>query len=308
MLGNRDNKATGKESAFSKKLNTLHEKVFKHKPGAPIDYQGPHFGGGHHRELSKGHDLARFVEGIKAFKNGTFEGVRFENGIRIPVIATANQFGNAYSQMTTIQAIIEYAHHMFADLFSTYSLPFPGYSFLRESDSRKLRKLSADMYQNGFNCKNVIIQSVSTIAIEVIIRLYYSIMAVKNMKTDIELSEDYSNFDAFKEFIAPHHKEKLNEMLLVAHSIVTAFNAGKIVIKCLVAKNYKSISEINITEIMATVRYGVSVMNATIKRNDSYSKLIYHSDEVSARWIELEREYCLDEAEVINAIEQAIEV
>lgn len=108
--------------------------------------------------------------------------------------------------------------------------------------------------------------------------------------------------------ISPHHKEKLNEMLLVAHSIVTAFNAGKIVIKCLVAKNYKSVSEINITEIMATVRYGVSVMNATIKRNDSYSKLIYHSDEISALWTEIERGYSVDEAEVINASEQAIEI
>lgn len=44
------------------------------------------------------------------------------------------------------------------------------------------------------------------------------------------------------------------------------------------------------------------------KRNDSYSKLIYHSDEISALWTEIEREYSVDEAEVISASEQAIEI
>lgn len=51
-----------------------------------------------------------------------------------------------------------------------------------------------------------------------------------------------------------------------------------------------------------------TVFSYTIKRNDSYSKLIYHSDEISALWTEIEREYSVDEAEVINASEQAIEI
>lgn len=306
LLSNRDNPLTGTKSSFSEKLNNLHEKVFKHKPGAPIDYQGPHFGGGFHRELSKGHDLARFVEGIRSFRNGTFEAVRYENGVRIVVQATSNQFGTPFGQLTTIQAIIEYAHHMFADLFSTYSLPFPGYSFLTESSHRNLRKLSATMYQNGFNCKNVITQSLTTIIIEVIIRLYYSIQAVRSMKNEFELKEDYSNFDAFKEFISPHNTDKLNEMLLVAHSIVTGFSTGKIAIKCLATKNIKSVSEINITEIMATVRYGISVMKATIKRNNSFSKLIYHSDEIAKQWNELEKEYELEEAIVVSNLEASV--
>lgn len=308
LLSNRDNPLTGTKSAFSEKLNNLHEKVFKHKTGAPIDYQGPHFGGGFHRELSKGHDLARFVEGIKSFKNGTFEAIRYENGVRMVVQATSNQFGTPFGQLTTIQAIIEYAHHMFADLFSTYSLPFPGYSFLTESSSRNLRKFAATMYQNGFNCKNVITQSLTTIIIEVIIRLYYSIQAVRGMKEEIELEEDYSNFDAFKEFISPHKTDKLNEMLLVAHSIVTGFNTGKIVIKCLATKNIKSVSELNITEIMATVRYGISVMKATLKRNNSFSKLIYHSDEITKQWNEIEKEYELEESLVVRTYEEVVEI
>ncbi len=63
---------------------------------------------------------------------------------------------------------------MFADLFSTCSLPFPGYSFLVESDNRQIRKFAADMYQNGFNCKNILIQGVSTAIIEIVLRIYFS--------------------------------------------------------------------------------------------------------------------------------------
>ena len=66
ILSTRDNKITGPKSTFSKELNKLHE----HDGGAPIDYQGEGFGGGYHRGLSKGHDLLRFVESIKMFKEG----------------------------------------------------------------------------------------------------------------------------------------------------------------------------------------------------------------------------------------------
>jgi hypothetical protein len=299
ILSGRNNKYTGQNSKFSQKLNELHEKTFKHKSGAPIDYQGTGFGGGHHRELSKGHDLARFVEGIKMFKEGKFEGIVFENGVKKTIVMTANQFGTAYGQLSTIEAIIGYASHMFADLFSTYSLPFPGYSFLRESNARELRILAADMYKNGFNLKNVMTQSLSAIIIEVIVRLFYSIQAVKDYADKVELTEDYSNLDAIKEFINPSHKEKLNEMLLVAHSIVMAENTGKIIFKCLVVKDLKAASEINIAEIIAVVNYGIKFVNAAAARDNTYAKLIYHADEINAQWEEIGSTIGADEVTVI---------
>ena len=59
---------------------------------------------------------------------------------------------------------------------------------------------------------------------------------------------------------------------------------------------------------MATVRYGVSVMNATIKRNNAFAKLIYHSNEVTSAWNELVKEYDLEEAKTIGDYNQVIEI
>lgn len=292
VLSNRNNKATGQHSKFSEWLNdTFHEG--KHPTNAPIDYQGKGFGGGYHRELSKGHDIARFAEGIKMFKNGTFEGVRYVNGVAEPVKVVANQFGNPYATLSTIEAIIGYAQHMFADLFSKVSLPFPGYSFLTESSNRDVRKFAADMYHNGFNCKNIIIQSASTIAIEVIIRIYFSIMSVKKYHDQIEIAEDYSNLEALKKFIKPENKEKLHEMLLVAHAIVTAMNVGKVVIT-------KNLASINVTEIISVIRYGVSVVTAMNKRHGEYARLIYHAGEINELWEKLDSEYSIDETAFIE--------
>lgn len=297
ILSNRNNSATGQHSKFSEWLNdTFHEG--KHATNAPIDYQGKNFGGGYHRELSRGHDIARFADGIKMFKNGTFEGVRYVDGVAHKVVMTANQYGNPYAQMTTIEAIVGYAQHMFADLFSKVSLPFPGYSFLAESKSRDV---AADMYHNGFNCKNIIIQSASTIAIEIIIRIYFSIMSVKKYRDQIEVAEDYSNIDALKKFITPENKEKLNEMLLVAHAIVTAVNVGKVVIT-------KDLASINVTEIMAVVRYGVSVVSAMNKRNNEYSKLLFHTEQVETLWRKLDVAFAADETAIVQSMAETLKI
>lgn len=310
ILSNRENKFTGKDSSFSKKLNELHEKTFKHKPGAPIDYQGKRFGGGHHRELSQGHDLARFVEGIKMFKEGRFEGVRIVDNQVVKVISTVNQYGTPYAQLGTIEAIINYASHMFADLFSTYSLPFPGYSFLRESSSREIRLLAADMYKNGFNLKNVITQSLSAIIIEFIIRLYYSIQSVCKYSKEIEIDEKFSNVEAIKRFVNPEHKEKLNEMLLVAHAVVMAQNVGRITFKCVVSQGLdaQALSQINIAEIIAVVRYGITVVKDIAARNGEYAKLIYHSTEIDDTWRTIDEDFKKDGLLVLSDIPEKLVV
>lgn len=298
VLGDRNNQLTGKDSSLSKWFNQFHQ----HTSGAPIDYQGEGFrdgGLGYHRGLSRGHDVIRFVEGILMFKNGQFIGIRHENGQAIRVITNVNQYGTPYEQLSTIEAIVGYARHMFADLFSTCSLPFPGSSFLAECDNRQLRKFAADMYQNGFNCKNIMLQSISTIAIEVIIRIYSSMQSVKQYKDKVELSEDYSNLNVFRQFFKPINKEKLNEMLLVAHAITTAVNVGKIVIK-------KAPWEINVTEIIAVVKYGIKVLKSAMARNSEYAKLIRNADEIHQRWQELESDICYNDEDAAREMTEVL--
>lgn len=300
ILSNRNNELTGQQSKFSKWLNdTFHEG--KHATNAPIDFQGKHFGGGYHRELSKGHDILRFVDGIKMFKEGKFEAIRYENGVAKVVVTAFNQYGKPYEQLSTIEAIARYAEHMFADLFSKVSLPFPGYSFLAECNNRDLRKFAADMYHNGFNIKNIFIQSASTAAIEIIVRIYYSVQSVKKYRNSIEIAEDYSNFEAIKEFVSPGSKEKMNEMLLLAHTLVMAINAGKVVIT-------KNLAEINVTEIMSVIRYGSSVLGAAINRNHEHLKVLHHADRITNGWSELETLLMDDVQSVIDQTQEVLTI
>lgn len=286
ILSDRNNKLTGKDSDFSDWLNHFHQ----HDGGDPIDYQGKGFGGGFHRGLSKGHDVLRFIEAIIMIKNGQFEGIRYIDGVAHKVVSSVNQYGTPYDQLGCIEAILKYAQHMFADLFSTCSLPFPGSSLLIECSNRDLRKLAATMYQNGFNIKNIMIQSLSTIIVEIILRIYFGIKSVQSYKSEYELTEDYSNLDAIKEFIKPSSKEKLYEMLLLAHSIVTAVNVGKVIIK-------KSPWELNIIEIVSVIRYAIPVVNGVIGRHSEYSKLIRNADEIHEKWEQLAEKGSLQSVE-----------
>ncbi|MEL7648713.1 MAG: hypothetical protein AAGU76_11505 [Sedimentibacter sp.] len=295
ILSNRNNKLTGQDSDFSKWLDQFH----KHEGGDPLDYQGPGFGGGYHRGLSKSHDVLRFIEAILMIKNGRFEGIRYMDGIGQKVVSTVNQYGTPYEQLGLIEAILKYAKHMFADLFSTCSLPFPGSSFLVESSSRDIRKLAASMYQNGFNLKNIMIQSLSTILVEVILRIYFAVKSYKKYKNEFEMEDDYSNIEAVKRFIKPENKEKLNEMLLMAHSIVTAVNIGKVVIK-------KSPWEINVTEIFSVIKYAAAVIKSAADRNSEYGKLIRNSHDIHERWEQLASEFSLEESEKDSALKELV--
>ncbi len=298
VFGNRTNSLTGsgykasigdsgwnfsnaENSTFSKWLNNFHV----HSDGNPIDYQGPDFGGGLHRELSKGHDLLRMIETIWNIKNGRFVGIRYENGQAIKVISTVNQYGTPFEQMGIIEAILNYFQHMTGDFFSTYSLPFPGYSFLRECSNRELRILSANMYQAGFNLKNIVIQALSTIAIELILRIYIAIKETKKILDkgkSFNIFDDYSNWENIKSVISVTHI-KYQEMFLVAHGLTTAINLGKVIIK-------KAPWEINITEMMMTVRYLVPVLKDYLWRHSRQAKLARNNEEILGEWERLMNE------------------
>jgi len=283
ILSDRENKFTGKGSQFAEWLDDFHQ----HDGGGPIDYQGPGFGGGYHRGLSKGHDIMRFVEAIIMFKTGRFEGIRYVDGVAHKVVSAVNQYGTPYEQLSWIEAIAKYAQHMFADLFSSCSLPFPGSSLLVECGNRDMRIFAATMYHQGFNIKNVMVQSLSTVMVEIVLRIYFGIDEMRRYGESVEIQEDYSNFEAIRRFIRPTGKDKLHEMLLLAHTIVTAVNVGKVVIT-------KKPWEINITEIISVIRYAVPVLSDVIDRHSGYAKLIRNADEITANWEALAREFSVD--------------
>ena len=133
----------------------FNEHLHHHPDDSPIDYQGPGFGGDLHRGRSRGHDLARFLEAVDQTARGQFAGTRWSYGKPIEVIRAANQFGSAYPPMAWTAAFANVVTHLFADFFSTHSLPLPLTTVVYDHAGRELRKFTQRLYQGGFNLRHV---------------------------------------------------------------------------------------------------------------------------------------------------------
>lgn len=191
-------------------MESIHDKA---PGGAAIDYQGPHFGGGHHRGLTTGHDLLRPLEGISQFKDGVFRGFYYKDGVKHVVETATNQYGNPYSPMGWGAAAVAWLVHNACDFFSSQSLPIPGTSWLYELPDRDVRVfVQKDLYQNGINLRHVTLQALAPLVVEVAIRSYAALR--------------YRHTDAPEDAV----RQKRAELLTLGHTLTAAVNIGKIVV------------------------------------------------------------------------------
>jgi hypothetical protein len=193
-------------------MENIHQYHHHTQPSAPIDYMGSNFGGGHHRGLSSGHDLLRPLSAIQQIKEGKFSGYYFEYGKKIFFESPISHRGTPYTPTSWKEAIVLYLVHMFCDFFSKMSLPIPGTSWLRECSNREIRVFAMDMYKQGINLRHLMLQTLAPLTVEIILRVYFTIR--------------------YRRTEAPDDAKKLkkSELLLLGHSISTAFNIGKIII------------------------------------------------------------------------------
>lgn len=182
------------------------------KNGVKHDGPSVSYGGGNHRGMTDGHDLLMFFDAIKQYHDGTFRDSQFIDGVRVFVESSVNQNGKPYIQMSWLQAIWEYAIHMFADFFSNKSLPVPGHHLLQKSSNREIRQFAVEMYKDGFNLRTELLKGVTVFIPELIIRM------VSYLR--------YKESDYSKEA----KKKKLHLMLLLTHGISSLVNVGKVII------------------------------------------------------------------------------
>lgn len=138
----------------------------------------------------------------------------------------------------------------------------------------------SDAQTKYYNLKNVAIQGVSTLSIELILRIYMAVKETKRIKAEnksFNILEDYSNIDNIKSIISPAQNPKYREMFLLAHSMVTAVNVGKVIIK-------KAPWEINLTEIIMTIRYFVPFIEDYLYRNSRQAILDRNTKEINDEW------------------------
>ena len=181
----------------------------------PIDYMGPGFGGRAHRVKGAGHDLARPIEAIKQIMAGEFSGAAWHTGVATRVVV-----GDKFQDIdSTSEAALRLAQHLLADVITPMSLPIPGMSFLYESDSKALRDFALHAYNglsagNGWNVRNgIALPGMTVLVTEILIRTYVHL--------DLYQQTGTARLDL-------PHKRRRNELLLAAHSLVSAISLGKV--------------------------------------------------------------------------------
>lgn len=173
----------------------------------PIDFQDLKSFGGDHRLYSYGHDLLRFMEGVRQTMTGEYKGI--SSGLSGEVV---KQFTN-YDAVSLEKAILINALHLIKDFCTAKSLPLPGMTILANLNDNKMPEFVEKLYCDyGVNLRTMAAQAISISVIEITIRLY-NYLRYFNQEIDKDLQE-----------------EKLKKMLLLSHCIAGTINIGKVVV------------------------------------------------------------------------------
>jgi len=174
--------------------------IDKHIPGAPL---------GDHRLYSYGHDLLRFIQGIKLILTGTGPvGINGSGGM-----LELAQAPEGYVDPDAVwKAIIVLVLHLYKDFWTARSLPIPGSTLIAELNNNSMPEWLDEIT----NDKEVNLRMLSgqafSIAINEIIPWLY--LKIKYRHEDIANSM---------------RVEKLTKMKLIGHSVSLLFNVGKVV-------------------------------------------------------------------------------
>ena len=177
----------------------------------------------YHRLLSLGHDpLLGFIFGVADILGGRMTTI--DKGGEIVSQVMENYADRAETNL--FEALAKQVQHLKSDLTTSMGLPAPmmGLFDLLQFGSigeqeQTVAEIVQGMYYQGYDFIHFCSMSVSSMLIEVIVRLGYAIKRVK---------EGVAVVDAIP--ISTNHKKmpKLGTMLFTAHSAATAINAGKV--------------------------------------------------------------------------------
>ena len=196
-----------------------------------------HTGGIDHRIDTFGHDpVLGFIMGILDIIRGgatTIKGgnIDFKTGLADPV-------------MNPLTALVTQLLHMISDVATSKGLPVPFASIIRalkvgsfhgpSGRTHTLSEMILWMYHNGYDLRHFVTMAITPATIEIILRAYLMI-------------SHYLKYGERKFLLA--NNPKYRSMLLSAHAIACAGNAGKIVL------NQGNPLAINYAEWIALLRY-----------------------------------------------------
>lgn len=208
----------------------------------------PGMGGRSHRVQSFGHDpVLGFVFGVLDILRGTVTGFSYDNLsgahsiLRGQVYSPLPAAGMQERMLRFIEAILKHIGHLISDVATPMGLPAPFMTLFQGLNvgsfgekGRTVGELARWMYLNGYDLRHFIVSGVTPLVIEIILRAYIMI-------------RHYSEHGETKLRVA--QSPKYRSMLLSAHGVAAAANAGK------VALYQGNPLAVNQAEWMAFLRY-----------------------------------------------------
>lgn len=177
----------------------------------------------YHRLLSLGHDpLLGFVFGVADILSGRMTTI----GKAGKVVSQVMENYADRTEADVFAAIAKQIVHLKSDMTTSMGLPAPlmGLFNLLQFGSvgeyeQTIAEIVQGMYYEGYDFVHFCSMSVSSMLVEVVVRIGYAIKRIKEgvaIKNAIPLSTDHEKMP------------KLGTMLFTAHSAATAINAGKV--------------------------------------------------------------------------------
>lgn len=239
----------------------------------------PGMGGKSHRFQSLGHDpVLGFVFGVLDILRGTVTGFSYEHlvgayhGFQGQVYSPLPAAGMYERVVRLIEAILKHIGHLISDVATPMGLPAPLMTLFQGLNvgsfgekGRTVGELVRWMYLNGYDLRHFVVSGITPAVIEIVLRAYLMI-------------RHYAEHGETKFLLAG--SPKYRSMLLTAHGVAAAANAGK------VALDQGNPLAINQAEWMAFLRYLFPHMKYWLF--DQHRLKLEHMDRINeAGWEEL---------------------
>lgn len=195
-----------------------------------------------HRYQSLGHDpLLGFVFGVRDILTGQFSAISKDGNLIIQQV-TSPLLDGEFLVVRILEAMKTQLGHLASDVATPAGLPaplMPLLSFLQfgkiGNHEHTIAEVARAMYGKGYDFRHFMASSIPVMVTEVIVRLGYVIRQIRAGKTLMEAMPNASSL-------------KLRRQLLIAHTVATLINAGKVY----VTQNPLAISW---AQVLAFLRY-----------------------------------------------------
>lgn len=175
-----------------------------------------------HRFQSLGHDpLLGFIFGVRDILTSEFSAISKDGHLIVQQVASPFLQGEQLV-VRILEALRTQFGHLASDVATPSGLPAPLMPLLLflqfgEIGNQKytIGEISRQMYRSGYDFRHFMASSIPVMITEVIIRLGYFIKSIQSGKTLTEAIPSASSL-------------KLRRQLLIAHSVATLINAGKV--------------------------------------------------------------------------------